>query len=562
MRQSAAHFLCIESYLVDAIRSIGETVAFREDLTAAQADGGLRILESGDHAKRAEPCGEEPAVGESRRSFVSPASRNPVLSALRFVNRHGLFVAATADSLLLAFAWQYAVMMSKFEQLQTLAARPDPMEHEQAGNRSRVDAGGVGVTGAARVTGLVNCQWPEDVTPLKFGDQLAPDYRLQLDKGLMQLTFATGAKVVVEGPTEFIVTAPGQATLERGQIAAAVPRFARGYTILTPTAEVVDLGTEFGVAVDEAGRSEVHVFEGDVVARPRGADSHGKLVHARQNEAIQFRTPNEQAQRIASDRHKFVRRLTPDRSTDELPPLPVTDELALWLAADMIPESKEGALVSTWSDLLVGDNRFPDNAWQFDERLCPTWVRDDRGRPAVRFNGWSTYLATSPVATGNQLTAFVVFAPTPVSFASDFHGGMLLKFGGDTPSLEFSCMPDRTPKARVWARQDDGTKSYVGELHGRAVEPQVACAAAYSYNAESNRAELFVNGKSAGVGPAPKPMEQYARKYIGAHAEPWWQAYFLGNIYEVIIYDAALDAPDCELVFQYLASRYQLSLDN
>jgi hypothetical protein len=412
------------------------------------------------------------------------------------------------------------------------------------------------------VTGLVNCQWPDDVTPLKFGDQLAPDYRLRLEQGLMQLTFATGAKVVVEGPTELVVTAPGQATLERGRIAAAVPRFARGYTILTPTAEVVDLGTEFGVAVDAAGQSEIHVFEGDVVARPRGGDSHGKLIHARQDEAVQFRTPNEQARRITSDRRKFVRRLTPDRSADELPPLPVTNKLALWLAADMMPESKQGALVSTWSDLLVGDNRFPDDAWQFDERLCPTWVRDDRGRPAVRFDGWSTSLATSPMATGNQLTAFVVFAPLPVSFAGDFHGGMLLKFGSDTPSLEFSLMPDRSPKARVWARHDDGAKSYVGELNGRTVEPQVVCAAAYSYNAETNRAELFVNGKSAGVGPAPKPMEQNSRKYIGAHAEPWWQAYFLGNIYEVIVYDAALDASDCKLVFKYLASRYQLPLDD
>ena len=68
-----------------------------------------------------------------------------------------------------------------------------------------------------------------------------------------------------------------------------MPRFARGYTILTPTAEVVDLGTEFGVDVDDSGASEVHVFDGDVVARPaRGWRFARPTIHARQDEAIQF----------------------------------------------------------------------------------------------------------------------------------------------------------------------------------------------------------------------------------------------------------------------------------
>ena len=101
---------------------------------------------------------------------------------------------------------------------------------------------------------------------------------------------------------------------------------------------------------------------------------------------------------------------------------------------------KEGSPVSTWPDILIGDNRFPDDAWQFDERLCPTWVRDGDGRPAVRFDGWSTYLATSPMETGDQQTAFVVFAPSPASFASSSHGGMLLKYGLNAPTLELTML--------------------------------------------------------------------------------------------------------------------------
>jgi hypothetical protein len=564
LRQSAARFLCDGSYLADAIQAIGETAEFAEGLSATDAAQGLGHLAANGPAPIA-ASGEQSEQRANEPSSKYLFSRKPAVSALRFVNRHGLLVASTAAVLLLAFTWHYSTMMSEFKQLQSTAMRTDPANEGKLAKRSRAEqsAGGIGSSAAARVTGLVNCSWPDGESPLKFGDELSPGHRLQLDEGLMQLTFATGAKVVVEGPTNFVVTAPGQATLERGRIAAAVPRFARGYTILTPTAEVVDLGTEFGVDVDDAGRSEVHVFEGDVVARPRGSSkSKAELIHARQDEAVEFVGADGLGQRITADRHKFVRRIIPDRSADNLPPLPVTKDLALWLAADMIPESKKGASVSTWPDVLVGDNRFPDDAWQFDERLCPKWTRDDLGRPAVRFNGWSSFLATSPMATSDQVTVFVAFAPMPVSFASEFHGGMLLRFGGDTPALEFSVMPDRSPKARVWSQHDNGTRGYVGELQGTTVDSQSVCATAYCYDADSNRAELFVNGNSAGVGPAPSPLEQNARKFIGAHAEPQWQAYFLGNIYEVIIYDSALDASDCNLVFQYLAGRYQRSLDD
>jgi hypothetical protein len=386
---------------------------------------------------------------------------------------------------------------------------------------------------------------------------LAPGQKLQLTEGLIQLTFTNGAKVVVEGPADFVASASTEASLLHGKIAAAVPRFARGYTVLTPTAEVVDLGTEFGVDVDDKGASEVHVFDGDVVARPRrGGVAEGELVHARQDEAIHFDPSQQQAQRISADLARFTRRITPDRSPDDLPPLPVTHELALWLAADVMPFSKDGAAVSTWPDILIGDNQFPDDAWQFDERLCPTWIQDAQGLPAVRFDGWSTYMITSPMATGDRQTMFVVFACSPASFASESHGGMLLQYGLEAPSLELAVLPNRSPRGRVWASNDDGSTSNVGVLNGNAVEPHVPCAIAYTYDAANNRSELALDGKSLAVADAPKRIEQHAKKYIGSHAQPWYEAYFLGNIYEIIIYDTALDAGDRDRVFQYLAARY------
>jgi hypothetical protein len=491
----------------------------------------------------------------ARPSVERPA--DPIPSALQFVDRHGLFIAGIAAALLVAFGWYYVTMQSKLERLHMLEARTDPVEQKDRRNRQAETEARMG-SNAARVTGLVKCKWPEGANEPKFGDWLQPGYQLRLEEGLVQLTFGSGAKVVVEGPSDFVISAPGQATLEVGKIAAVVPRSGRGYTILTPTAEVVDLGTEFGVEVDDTGSSEVHVFEGDVVARPRSdTPVKAKLIHAKEDEAIQFRAATVEGQRMAADAHKFVRRINADRPTEDLPPLPVTRDLVLWLAADMIPEMQIDSPVATWPDILIGDNRYPDDAWQFDERRCPTWLRDERGLPAVKFDGWSTYLATSPMATGNQVTAFVVFAASPMNFASNEHGGMLLKFDYGSPSLEYALMPDQSLKARVWSGLKVG---YVGELHSKPVDSLTPCATTYSFDAANSRSELFVNGKSTGVSTTPTPLQQIARKYIGAHPEPQWRAYFQGNIYEVILFDAALDAAERNLVHQYLSKRFNIPL--
>jgi hypothetical protein len=93
------------------------------------------------------------------------------------------------------------------------------------------------------------------------------DQTLQVRTGLAELTFARGAKVVVQGPAEFEVRSPSRGFLRRGRLLATVPPQAIGFTIETPKAEIVDLGTEFGVEVDDQQNAEVHVFKGVVEAR-------------------------------------------------------------------------------------------------------------------------------------------------------------------------------------------------------------------------------------------------------------------------------------------------------
>ena len=92
---------------------------------------------------------------------------------------------------------------------------------------------------------------------------------LTLERGQIELTYLSGTKLLLTGPTEFLVQ-PAGGKLRRGELVARVPEAGHGFTIETPHGKVVDLGTEFGVVVDDFGVSQVSVFEGKVETFPTG----------------------------------------------------------------------------------------------------------------------------------------------------------------------------------------------------------------------------------------------------------------------------------------------------
>ncbi|MCR9198563.1 MAG: FecR family protein [Planctomycetaceae bacterium] len=108
----------------------------------------------------------------------------------------------------------------------------------------------------------------EDTVGTRLGDEA-----IRLFAGEIELTFDDGAVVTLEGPVEFQPRSSGQLLLRRGRLSATVPQPAIGFTVKTPTAEVVDLGTEFDVTVKETGASDVIVRKGEVEvgsSRPDG----------------------------------------------------------------------------------------------------------------------------------------------------------------------------------------------------------------------------------------------------------------------------------------------------
>lgn len=99
----------------------------------------------------------------------------------------------------------------------------------------------------------------------------------ELQEGIVQFVTLQGAEIVIEAPAAFQFQSAGRLKLTRGRLSADVPPSAKGFTVVTPSGEAVDLGTRFGVDVPDDGPSEIHVFQGEVIAKASGANASNNL---------------------------------------------------------------------------------------------------------------------------------------------------------------------------------------------------------------------------------------------------------------------------------------------
>ena len=167
-----------------------------------------------------------------------------------------------------------------------------------------------------RVTGIAGAKWsdePNYIAPIGVRVALGRTYKLK--SGLMEITYDSGAKVILQGPCSYEVDSTAGGYLALGKLTAKVERGEGGeergenrrmkdeggrpnadslatshqplatnpsplsplpsplFTVRTPTAIVTDLGTEFGVEVNEDGDTTSHVFVGSV--RVQASDGTG-----------------------------------------------------------------------------------------------------------------------------------------------------------------------------------------------------------------------------------------------------------------------------------------------
>ncbi len=91
--------------------------------------------------------------------------------------------------------------------------------------------------------------------------------RLTVERGAVELSFASGVKGIIRGPADFTLREEDLVELRSGTVWFDVPRAAVGFRVDTPDFLLTDLGTEFGVVSRPDVMDEVHVFSGEVEVR-------------------------------------------------------------------------------------------------------------------------------------------------------------------------------------------------------------------------------------------------------------------------------------------------------
>jgi hypothetical protein len=174
--------------------------------------------------------------------------------------------------------------------------------------RPQQDGGGRGPA-LAWLVNAQNCKWSAHVGP---GGDLQAGRVLQLESGLAEIRFASGATVVLEGPAILQLLSGHSAVLLEGKLTVRVPEAGSAFEIGSPQGKVIDLGTEFGMSVSRNGPTDVYVFEGKVEAHPADGGA-GAGVNLTRNQAARIVSGKVSLQPVLPDPEgrQFVRAIVP-----------------------------------------------------------------------------------------------------------------------------------------------------------------------------------------------------------------------------------------------------------
>lgn len=434
----------------------------------------------------------------------------------------------------------------------------------------------------ATLTQLSQARWKASARQHQFGEPLSGGSRIALESGMAKVTFECGAEVMLQGPCDFVIRDEMVGILREGKIAANVPRRAFAFAILSPSVDFVDLGTSFGISVDKSGKSELHVFEGEVLYSPNdGAENtRNESVHVTAQQAVGFETNGHDAEITASDieinEDQFSPLLALRRATPKHDAPLSGAHLALWLTADSGVSHDENQRVLSWQDIVSDDNRTAEDATQSSADARPLWVPNAIGsHAAVRFDGHSDYLVTTPLETTDDQTVFLVCQFSANAFAKGRQwGGQILNYDGPPsreasntfapgilqigePLLETEFQPTLIT-GQVFAGFIGSAVVESGRVDGPPVGANEPVIVAYHYDYTQGQATLAINGRVLDRGRAFAPQALTSRKIIGRHA--WKELFFSGDLAELLIYNKSLTATELGEATTYLADKYGILL--
>jgi hypothetical protein len=222
----------------------------------------------------------------------------------------------------------------------------------------------------------------------------------------------------------FTPTGPASGHLESGRLTGEVSK--GNFRLVTPAAEVVDLGTAFGVVADAESGTDVVVFDGkvQVVSRWDRAGS-AEAINMTEGMAARFRLDGTTEYGLKTDATQFARRISPS-------------------AAD--ENANEVCLI----DLIAGGNGLGGQLAGAIEPLTGQRDYGDEGRKSKHFGRW-----TDGVFHGSSWHPLIdgVFVPSPEGrgVQVDSLGGIL-----DLPTNT------GTTHGSIWARRKESVRESAG----------------------------------------------------------------------------------------------------
>src|SRR5690606_33982811 len=110
-----------------------------------------------------------------------------------------------------------------------------------------------------------------------------------VQSGTVRMVLPNVGDMLVEGPAQFVLVSPMRLQLDQGRIKIRVTdKRGRGFAVVTPHGEIVDLGTEFGVEVSDSKSSELLVFDGEVDLHLADGNQERSVTRLRRGEGAQF----------------------------------------------------------------------------------------------------------------------------------------------------------------------------------------------------------------------------------------------------------------------------------
>ncbi|HSY20407.1 MAG TPA: LamG-like jellyroll fold domain-containing protein [Candidatus Acidoferrales bacterium] len=253
----------------------------------------------------------------------------------------------------------------------------------------------------AQITASKECQWAGGAA-LVPGARLHKGQEIELTHGFAEVTFDSGARVLLEGPTKLEVDSAWAAVLKRGTLKANVPHEAIGFNVVAATVSVVDLGTEFTMIADATGATDLLVLKGAVEASPQNSTNQQSiLLHT--DESLRFGHAGVSG--VDDSKEKFAR-YTQSVSLDHFAP---PTEYVHW----SFDETDGKRLHADASGIPMGNFDLALKAAGYKAEVAGTHVAG-RWQQALDFDGRDYAKAAFPGLSGNspRTVAFWVKIPT------------------------------------------------------------------------------------------------------------------------------------------------------